>query len=289
MSIPVLTAPLLDPGAARERLELPEGLSLAEIVTQALPGLLAEDRSQLRVMLVSPTGAAVIDPRFWHVTRPKAGVQVVIRLVPGKGGARQILLAVVSVAALMIAPHLAPMIGVTSKLGVAMVGMGLNLLGAALVNAIVPPVTPDQRDSRRNRYLVSGWSNELRPGEALPLVLGRLRVAPVHLATPYMSIVGEDQFVTALLGWGYGPLKIEDIRIGDTPLAEFDEVETELREGWPGDAPVSLYPEQVVEDGDGVELVRPMPRNDAGEIIDGAEPIETPVVRVTASNAIRAS
>ncbi|MEB3422224.1 phage tail protein, partial [Salipiger manganoxidans] len=32
-----------------------------------------------------------------------------------------------------------------------------------------------------------------------------------------------------------------------------------------------------------------MPRDDAGEIIDGAEPIETPVVRVTASNAIRAS
>ncbi|MGR3480369.1 TipJ family phage tail tip protein [Salipiger marinus] len=44
-----------------------------------------------------------------------------------------------------------------------------------------------------------------------------------------------------------------------------------------------------MEDGDGVELVRPRPRNDAGEIIDGAEPIETPVVRVTASNAIRAS
>ena len=63
MSIPVLTAPLLDPGAARERLELPEGLSLAEIVSQALPGLLAEDRAQLRVMLVSPTGAAVIEPR----------------------------------------------------------------------------------------------------------------------------------------------------------------------------------------------------------------------------------
>ncbi|MEB3422230.1 phage tail protein, partial [Salipiger manganoxidans] len=38
-----------------------------------------------------------------------------------------------------------------------------------------------------------------------------------------------------------------------------------------------------------MELVRPMPRNDAGEIIEDAEPIETPVVRVTASNAIRAS
>ena len=158
MSIPVLTAPLLDPGAARERLELPEGLSLAEIVTQALPGLLAEDRSQLRVMLVSPTGAAVIDPRFWHVTRPKAGVQVVIRLVPGKGGARSILLAVVAVAALALAPSVAPLFGKAfgaSKLGQALVGIGLNLLGAALVNAIVPPVVPDQ-DSRRNRYLVSG-------------------------------------------------------------------------------------------------------------------------------------
>ena len=148
-------------------------------------------------------------------------------------------------------------------------------LGIAL-----PAYTPD----RRNRYTLSGWNNQLRPDAPVPWALGRHRYAPPFAARSYTQIIGDEQYVVALFVWGYGRLKISDLRIGDTAIGHYKNVEIEHREGLAGDDPVMLYPRQVIEDGESVELVRPRPRNEAGEIVAG-EAIETPVVRVrTASD-----
>lgn len=56
-----------------------------------------------------------------------------------------------------------------------------------------------------------------------------------------------------------------------------------------GDLPVSLYPRQVAEENIGVELTRPLPRDDLGEVIEGDPSIETPVVRSTGADAAGAS
>ena len=98
MSIPVLAAPQFDPGARRIALDLPEGLTLTEIVAAAVPGL--ADHRQLRVALVSAKGASVIDPALWHRVRPRPGVRVVIRVLSGKNGLRAVLSIVVSIAAM---------------------------------------------------------------------------------------------------------------------------------------------------------------------------------------------
>ncbi|MHA7870413.1 MAG: phage tail protein, partial [Salipiger thiooxidans] len=138
------------------------------------------------------------------------------------------------------------------------------------------------QQSQGNRYTLSGWNNQLRPDEPVPWALGRHRYAPPFAARSYTRIIGDEQYIVALFVWGYGRLKISDLRIGDTPIEHYKNVEIEHREGLAGDEPVTLYPRQVIEDGESVELVRPRPRNEAGEIVSG-EAIETPVVRVTAS------
>lgn len=278
----LLLAPLFDPGAGRRALELPAGATLAEAVDLALPGHTATDRAQLRVMLVSEAGSVLIEARYWRQVRPRPGVRVVIRLVPGGDGMRSVLLAVVTIAAIALAPHLAPLIGVTSDLGVSLVAMGLNLVGAALVNSLIPVETPDQENGK-NRYTLSGWSNTLRPDKPVPYPLGQHRYAPPFAAMSYSEIAGDEQYIRALFCFGYGPLDISDLKIGDTPIEEFDEVELEIRDGRDGDYPVTLYPRQVLEDAEQAELVRPRPRNDAGEVI-GEAGIETPVVRVTAAS-----
>jgi len=278
----ILSAPLFDPGLAREEIELPEGLTLEQIVTHTLPGLAPGDRAFVRVTLVSDQGVALITPEWWGQVRPKPGVRVVIRLVPGNDGLRTVLLAVVSIAAVALAGPVAGLIGLGgSQFGISLTAMALNFLGAALVNSLVPPVTPEEND-RRNRYTLSGWNNQLRPDEPVPWALGRHRYAPPFAARSYTQIIGDEQYIVALFVWGYGRLKISDLRIGDTSIEHYKNVEIEHREGLAGDEPVTLYPRQVIEDGESVELVRPRPRNDAGEIISG-EAIETPVVRVTAS------
>lgn len=49
--IPVLAASQFDPGAGRIELTMPEGLTLDQIVRQALPGASSEDLKHVRVTL----------------------------------------------------------------------------------------------------------------------------------------------------------------------------------------------------------------------------------------------
>ncbi|MBP1806443.1 TipJ family phage tail tip protein [Rubellimicrobium aerolatum] len=74
--------------------------------------------------------------------------------------------------------------------------------------------------------------------------------------------------------------------VGETAFGAFDEVDVEVREGLSTDLPVTLYPRQVIEEQVGVELARPLPRDDAGEVVEG-EALASPVTRTTAADARR--
>jgi hypothetical protein len=79
------------------------------------------------------------------------------------------------------------------------------------------------------------------------VVLGNHRVSPNYAAKPYTEIVGDDQYLRLLFCVGYGPLHISDLRIGETPIASFDGVTVEIRQGFPTDTPITLYPGVVNE------------------------------------------
>lgn len=82
--IPVLAAPAIDPGTARIEMIMPVGMTVADIVAAALPGASHSELVQARVALVSEHGSSVIMPAHWKSVRPRPGVRVVIRIVPGK-------------------------------------------------------------------------------------------------------------------------------------------------------------------------------------------------------------
>ena len=285
----VLVAPLFDPGAGRIDVEMPEGLTVAEMIGRALPDLPATDYAQCRISLVTGAGASVVDPLYFHVVRPRRGVQVVIRLVPAKAAMRSVLAIVVSVAAVALGGPLGGMLagtfGGSAGAWTAAATLGINVLGSLLVNALIPP--PQPREERPS-YSISGWRNRFEPDGAVPVVLGQIRYAPPFAASSWTEIVGDHQYVRALFTFGYGAVQLQDMRLGDTPLSEFEEVETEtLTAGQPGNA-LALFPRQVVEENVGVSLTRPKPRDDFGEITshDG---VETPVVRTTGDDASGAS
>ena len=77
--IPVLTASQFDPGVGRAELTLPDGLTLMQIVRQALPGATAVDMQRVRVALVTEAGSSIVEPALWHAVRPRPGVRVVLR------------------------------------------------------------------------------------------------------------------------------------------------------------------------------------------------------------------
>lgn len=290
-TVPVLTAPVFDPGSGRMHLDMPIGLSVAEIVSRALPLATERDLRQMRVTLVTKAGVSVIPRDKWDVVRPKGGVRVVIRVIPGKQILKQILTIIVSVAAIALGqlwgPALAASWGISTAAATALIGFGVTVVGMLLINALIPPTRTKNDTNRADTYTISGWNNRFEPDGVVPDIAGKLRYAPPFAARSYTEIVGDTQYIRAVFCFGYGGgygADISSIRIGETSIDEYDEVQTEIRQGLSTDAPLTIYPRQVVEESVGAELVRPLPRDDAGNVISGAAK-ETPVIRTTGADA----
>lgn len=248
----VLVLPRLDPS---DRLEMvaPAGATLAEIVALALPGL--ADKRHARVMI----GDQVVEPHLWHRVRPKSGVPVLVRMVPGNSGLlRSVLTIAVTIAAVAVGGGLLGGVGASLGLGTALQGGGVGsalaaagtlVVGNLLINALVPTRTDlGDADNTSPTYGVQGLRNVANPDGPVPRLLGEMVYAPPYLALPYTEVIGDQHYVIAAFLFGYGPLELSDFRIGDTPLSDFDGVTLEVREGYPDDAPLNLYPQQVIED-----------------------------------------
>lgn len=291
--IPVLAAPMIDPAAGRVDMTMPVGATVEQIVQAALPSLTVRDRSHCRVILVSERGSVLVAAEWWSKVRPHEGVRVVIRIVPGKDGLKSILSIVISIAAIALGQFWAAGLGFaagTTAFNVVsgLIGLGVTVIGNLLINALIPPVKPDNL-SRENRYSISGWRNRMEPNGAVPLVLGKLRYAPPFATYSYTEIVGDWQYIRAAFCFGHGPLAISDVWIGDTPVTDYDEVEIETRPGRPNDEPLTIITRQVIEEQIGAELVMAYPRDDLGEIVSGSSAEQKRVIRTTASDATGAS
>ncbi|MBB96919.1 MAG: phage tail protein [Rhodobacteraceae bacterium] len=271
-------------------------MTVAEILGVALPQATEADLAHCRVALATPAGLTIVPPCHWARLKPRPGVRVVIRLTPRKNTLRSVLSIVVAIAAIAagayFGPGLAAAIGLGTSAsavaaGTALVSLGVNLVGNMLINALVPPVR-SSGDRGRNSYAISGFRNRLDPDGAVPFVLGTIRVAPPFAATTFTEIVGDEQYVHGFFLVGDGEVQFTDIRIGETDIGNFTDVATEVRYGVDGEDPCSLYPQQVVEENVGVELVRPLPRDSLGDVIDGPAE-ETPVVRTCGPDASGAS
>lgn len=287
-TIPVMAAQMIDPGQNRISFDAPEGSSVYDTVERAV-GVASVPENRIRVTLVSDTKQSVVGPHLWAHVFPKPGIAVVIRTMPGGENTRSVLLAVVSIAALALTPAVAGLLGVSGTFALGLVTAGLTIVGTLLVNALIPAPGIEDPEKARNIFAINGWQNEVRPGAPVPCVFGKHRYAPPFAATSWTEVVGDDQYVRALFTGGYGSLRISDMRIGETPIEDLNNVDVEIREGRADDGPVSLYPRQVIEDAEGVELVRPLPLDELGEVIEDADTIETPITRFTASDSSEAS
>jgi predicted phage tail protein len=203
-----------------------------------------------------------VPKRLWGVTRARAGKTVYLRAVPqggnGKNPLASILMVVVAVAAIATGQvyglALAQAVGgagiaagsAAAAVGSAVIAAGVSLVGAMIVSALFPPPRSDSGTTTA-RYQITGTQNQLQPYAYIPRVFGRRRLYPMLAAHSYSENQGNDQYIRMLLCVGYGPLKIEDIRIGDTPIGVFANVQIETREGWLSDAPVTLYTTDINE------------------------------------------
>lgn len=289
--VQLIAAPALDPGANRLSITVEEGLTIEQMLELHLPALRDYPRGRLRLALVTDKGMSIILPKYWKTVKPKAGVNLVLRIVPMDNDIlRPILQIAIAVAAVALgqvwALPLAGFLGVSGAVATGLITLGVTLVGNLLVNTLFPAAGPTERirNAEKPTYAISSWSNEARPGGYVPSLLGETRFAPPFAASSYTEIVGDLMFVRALFLLSYGPREFDDIRIGDAALSTFSNIQTELREGYESDLPLTLYDRQVVETRYGVELLRDLPRDLNGNVTGGS-PVDQPVIRPTSTDA----
>ncbi len=216
-------------------------------------------RSRARLSRLAPRGRAPVialvngvpvlrTNRGWQRRRLADGDRVVFATLPrgggGGGGSNPLRLflqiALIAVAGpLALGGTLAGAFGIT--LGQAQAG--ILLVGSALINAALPVPQPGQGPQASPTYSLQAQGNAARVGAPIPVQYGRVLAYPDFAATPYAEYAGEDQYLYQLLCLGAGEYEVEEVRIEDTPISSFTEIETQVV--GPG-GQVTLFPTQVV-------------------------------------------
>ena len=192
-----------------------------------------------------------LDRRRWRRLRLKPGQTATFHLPLAGGGGDQrgkgaaALGLVIAVATALTAGAAAaglfaigPTLFAAGSTSAQLLGAAIGLAGSMLQSAIArPPVKETNRDQAPGTAAISG--NILAPGAPIPRVIGERRVYPPLICPPLTERIGRDEYAEAVFALA-GPHRLDDIRLGDTPLADAEDVEIETREGFPGDTALSL-------------------------------------------------
>ncbi len=272
-----------------ETIYMPEGATLLEMlrIAQPDPALLID-------------ACVFIDdyeiPREnWHLVRPKVGHLVTARIIPylrggGGDGGKSPLRVLLTIAVIGAAFFLGPSLGLALGLPEAAVIFGqtvnvasivggaiISFAGNLLINAIAPIRAPSLptlsgSDPRESPSLfLTGSSNNPRPFEAVPQVLGFFRFRPPLGAQTFTEVVGDTNHLRMLLVPGYGRLDLSDWEIDETPIDDFQDVELEVLEGVAADPNLTLYGNQVDQQEFAIKLLQADGFTQRTSALDGDE------------------
>lgn len=200
-------------------------------------------------------GRAVLRKAWGRKLRDGDTLAFVI-LPQGGGGGSNPMRMILMLAVAFFAPYAASFMfqgavlgGTMGSFGLSMATAAVGLAGSMLVNALIPPPKPPSAQIASDiaaaspTYSIGAQGNSARIGQPIPEVFGRHIIYPDFAAMPYTEYSGNDQYLYQLFVIGRGYYDIEQIRIEDTLLSSFDEVETQIV--GPGGT-VTLFPTRVI-------------------------------------------
>lgn len=267
----VVQRSIFRPGA-REVLEVRPGLTIAEIL--AVGGLVA------RADLVVFVDDLSVPQARWTEFVPRPGATVAAVVVPrgaegestGKSVLRVVaLLAVVALTIFTFGTFAPVGAGLTGQILAGVAAAAVGIAGQLAVNALLPPPQPidGQQPDTKGQNFITSTRNEIRRMQPVPRPYGTIRFAPPMGALPYtVWKKGKAHFRQVFVC--RGPNDLADLRIGPNPLFKegttlsytgkmtgdgaFKDVTLELRRGYDNDAAITLYDQEVHEDGFQIEL-----------------------------------
>lgn len=204
-----------------------------------------------------------IEPDARSLTITKPGDCLVMRAIPGSmgggggganGNANKFAHMALMVAAIVV--NIIPGIGQALSLALMVAIAVLGMVSTLIINALIPPPKPTmpQVTSTPASFSISGGQNVVAQDSVFPKTYGVRQIYPLQAADPYEETVGNDQYLRQIFCLGYGPLDISQVKLGDTLLVEYEDVEWEMRAGYPDDDPITIYTDAVTEDNINVLL-----------------------------------
>ena len=190
----------------------------------------------------------------WAWLRPEDGRALTVRIVPKQGGnsrgkniGRIAAGVVLLVAAVVTQQYYGGAIaaGLITSGNLALAGTAL--IAAGVLGLVTPLPKPLDASGRSSSFSIGGTRNRFEPDAVVPKIFGQVRTYPLIAAMPFTEVAGSDQYLRMVFEVGYGPLTLTDLRIGQTSIDDFGEVQYEVREGYDTDLPLTLYTRDVVE------------------------------------------
>jgi len=269
-SLRLIAHPRLSLDKDRRDLTLPAGLTLEACLRHIWTRV---EGVHARVVI----DGRVIERAEWGTFLVASGSVVTARAILGDGGeggksALRIvaMLGLVAVSIFTAGGGLAGLAGliggagawagmVGGSIGAALAGAAISVAGSLAINVLISPPRPrlsdlSGGDNSSPTLSLTGSSNAFAPYAPIPRVCGTHRIYPPLAGRTFTEIVGADQYLRLLFCFGYGPLELDDLRIGTTPLDQFDGVELELRYGFADDTPLTLFPNDVFEESLSIKL-----------------------------------
>lgn len=197
----------------------------------------------------------------WDSVCPQPGdlVHAVAALSGGGDGGSNPLKIVLSIAVMVAAFYLGPMLGASlggfesvgamtaagsiGSMGLSgaawsAIGSGLiSLAGNLVVGALFAPsagaisAVNGAGSAASPTYSLSGGSNSMRPYGPMQVVMGQHRVFPDYGAKPFTEFHGQEQYLYQIFNFGLSSCAFTDLRIGDSVIGNYSDVTLNWSDG----------------------------------------------------------
>lgn len=212
-------------------LEIKNGSLLSDAVKDAVGHLTEKHEEYFNVVV----NGHLIHPDLWPFTKLNSTDEVLIAPKLQSGNSGSILK---TVAIVLVTAYVGPMAaGAFGAIGGALVTAAATIGASLLLNSLFPPPSVDEgnlsygnSEAGSQMYSISGQSNRVDRFGNVPKVYGQHRIFPRVAANPYVELEADPatgkliQYFYAIYDFGFGPLRISDIKIGDTPIENFSDV-----------------------------------------------------------------
>lgn len=192
----------------------------------------------------------------WRATKMQRGDIVTFITLPqdGGGGGSDPMRTVLMIAVMIYAPQLGAAMFGAGTVGATIATAGMQMLGGALINAVLPPPKPPAPHQAAAlaapspTYSVSGQGNMARLGSPIPVLYGRHVLFPDYGARQYAEYLGNEQYLHLLFCLGQGEVQIEQFRFDKTDVSAYGG--DVVMEVVPPGGTVTLFPTNVVPSTD---------------------------------------